>query len=110
MPIIVGHRQIVGDVAGAIARLESLAVALDRLGNGEMPTTQELDAAPLLDPYTFGTLTLPCLIGGNVGHPVLTGPIIRTTEIWAMAPELGWARTLNRLYRLGEPLFPRGQP
>lgn len=101
MPIIVGHRRIVGDVAGEIARLESLVAALDRIGGGGgMPTTAELEAAPPLDPYGLDTCTLPCLIGANRGHPTLKGPVIRTTEVWALAPELGWARTLSRLYPL----------
>lgn len=104
MPIIVGHQRIVGDVAGDIARLESLVAALDRIGSGEMSTTAELEAAPLLDPYCLDTCTLPCLIGANQDHPVLKGPVIRTTEVWALATELGWARTLSRLYRLGRPV------
>ena len=104
MPIIVGHQRVVGDVAGEVARLESLVAALDRIGSGGMPTAAELEAAPLLDPYCLDTCTLPCLIGANQGHPVLKGPIIRTTEVWALATELGWARTLSRLYRLGRPV------
>ena len=106
MPIIVGDRQIVGDLAGEIARLEALVSDLERLANGGMPTEHELAAAPLLHPFTIGTLRLPCLIGGNVGHPIRTGPVIRTSEVWAMAPEQGWARTYSRFYRLGEPMFP----
>ena len=104
MPIIVGHRQMVGDIAGELARLETLVSALERFGNGEMPTASELEAAPLIHPFTIGTLRLPCLVGGNIGHPIRTGPVIRTSEVWVMAPELGWARTYSRLYRLGEPL------
>lgn len=117
MPIIVGHQRIVGDIAGEIARLESLVTALDRIGSGGMPPAAELEAAPLLDPYCLDTCTLTCLPrnalhslqrrsvgdgeGANQGHPVLKGPVIRTTEVWALATELGWARTLSRLYRLG---------
>ena len=109
MPIIVGHRRIVGDVAGDLARLESLVAALDRIGGGGMPTAAELEAAPLLDPYRLDTCTMPCLIGASRGHPTLRGPVIRTTEVWALAPELGWARTLSRLYRLGRSMHPGEQ-
>ena len=109
MPIIVGHRRIVGDVAGEIARLESLVAALDRIGGGEMPTAAELKAAPLLDPYRLDTCTMTCLIGANRDHPTLKGPVICTTEVWALAPELGWARTLSRLYRLGRSMHPGEQ-
>ena len=108
MPIIVGHRQMVGDIAGELARLESLISALERVGDGDMPTAGELAAAPLLDPFTIGTLRMPCLVGGNTGHPLRTGPVIRTSEVWVMAPEQGWARTYSRLYRLGEPMLPCG--
>lgn len=66
MPIIVGHRHMVGDIAGEIARLESLVSALERFGSGEMPTASELEAAPLIDPFTIGSFRLPCLVGGNV--------------------------------------------
>lgn len=104
MPIIVGDRRIVGDLAGEIARLEALVSALERFGNEQMPSEQELAAAPLLNPFTIGSRSLPCLIGGNGGHPTLRGPMIQTSEVWVMAPQLGWARTYSRLYRLGEPM------
>lgn len=106
MPIIVGHRRLIGDIAGELARLESLVSALERFGNGELPTARELKDAPLISPFTMGTLHLPCLVGGNINHPVRTGPIIRTSELWVMAPQLGWARTYSRLYRLGERWLP----
>lgn len=105
MPIIVGHHQVIGDIAGEAARLKSLAAALERIGSGEMPSEQELATAPLLDPYTVATRTLPCLVGATRDHPSIKGPIARTSEVWLMAPELGWARTYTRLYRLGEPVY-----
>ena len=104
MPIIIGHRGILGDVAGMLARLEALASDLERFGSGKMPSARELEAAPLLDPFAISTRSLPCLVGGNGGHPILKGPTVTTSELWAIAPELGWARTYSRLYRLGEPM------
>jgi len=104
MPIIVGRQQITGDIAGTIARLDSLLTDLERYGDGELPTSNEIAAAPCLTPYTFGTRPLPCLIGGNLGHLSLARPIVRTSEVWVIAPELGWARTFSRLYRLGDPM------
>ena len=106
MPIIIGHRGILGDVAGTLARLESLVSDIERFGSGEMPGAQELDAAPLLDPFAISTRSLPCLVGGNGGHPILKGQFVTTSEVWAIAPELGWARTYSRLYRLGEMMRP----
>ena len=102
MLIIGGNRRIVGDLAGAIARLESLLADLDRFGSGHFPDDTELGKAPLLDPFTLGEKRARCLIGGNVGHPILKGQFISTSELWAFAPELGWARTYSRLYRLGD--------
>ena len=110
MPLIVNRQRIVGDVAGSIARLESLVSDLEHLGDGLMPTAEVLAAAPLLDPWCLSTCTLPCLIGGNTGHPTLKGRGVQTTEVWALAPELGWARTLSRFYRLGEPARLERQP
>lgn len=107
MPIMIGRRRIIGDVAGELARLEALVSALERLGNGDMPDIREIEAAPLLEPFAIGTRAVPCLLGGNICHPSLTGQRIVTSELWVMAPELGWARTRNRLYRLGQPLHSR---
>jgi len=106
MPIIVDRDTIVGDLAFEIARLETLLADLERVGNGTLPTPEQLARAPLLDPFGFGTRELPCLVGGNHGHPVLRGPMIRTTELWMFAPRLGWARTLSRFYRLGRIAMP----
>lgn len=108
MPIIIGRPGVAGDIASDIARLEALASDLERLGDGKMPSPEDLEAAPLLDPYTIGTLAVPCLIGGNGGHPVLSGPVIQTSAIWAMAVDLGWARTYSRFYRLGKAVIGDG--
>jgi len=34
--------------------------------------------------------------------------MITTTDLWMFAPDLGWARTLSRFYRLGTP-HPAGE-
>lgn len=104
MAIILDHQRIVGDAAGEIARLQSLVTDLKHIGRGGLPTAEQLAVAPFLDPWCLGTCTLPCLIGGNQGHPILKGRVIRTSDIWVLAPELRWARTLSRLYRLGRPM------
>lgn len=106
MPIIIGHRGILGDITGTLARLEALVSDLERFGSGEMPSAQELAAAPLLEPFAISTRRLSCLIGGNRGHPILTGQFVTTSEVWVLAPELGWARTYSRLYRPGEHMHP----
>ena len=116
MPTITGHRGILGDVAGTLARLEALASHLECFGSGKTPSARELEAAPLLDPFAISMHSLPCLlrsathslqresvgdgVGRNGGHPILKGPTVTTSEVRAIAPDLGWARTYSRLYPL----------
>ena len=128
MPIIIGHRGILGDVAGTLARSrddashsrkwlqaisqcteEVLASGLGRFGSGEMPNVQQLEAASLLNPFAISTRSLPCLISGNGGHPILKDPTVTTSEVWALAPKLEWARTYSRLYRLAKPMWRKAQ-
>jgi hypothetical protein len=92
-----------GDVADAIARLERLATDLDRIGSGERPSADDLATAPLLARWRLATRSAPCLVGLCSDHPRLHGPLIYTSELWAIAPKLGWARTWSRFYRLGTP-------
>jgi len=135
MPIMIGRRRIVGDIAGMPARPrdnashcteEVLVSDLERFGSGEMPNAEELEAPPLLDPFAITTRSLPCLprnvahslqrsrVGdgadGNGGHPILKGPTVTTSEVWALAPELGWARTYSRLYPLQSYALREGRP
>ena len=70
MPIIMGARQIVGDLAGEIASLEFPFSNLRRFG-----------------------------VGGNAGHPTRTYPVIRASKAWAMAPEHRWVRAYCRSRR-----------
>lgn len=104
MFMIDGDRRIVGDLVAQIARLKALILDLERFANGELPTSVELQAAPLINPYTMTIRTSSCLVGGNAGHPCCKGRAIRTSDLWVLAPQLGWARTFSRLYRLGEPV------
>lgn len=109
MPIIIGHRGGVGVITSTLARLETLVSDLGCFISGGMPTARELDAATLLNPFTSGTRTLPSLVGGNSGHPILKSRVIKTSEVWIIAPDFGWLRTYSRLYRLGEPDHLGGQ-
>ena len=110
MPIIVGRRRSPDDIAGTLARLEALVSDLEHFGSGNRPSAEELEAAPLLDPFAISTRSLPCLVGGNGGHPILKGPTVTTSEVWAIAPELGWARTYSRLYVLQSQALQVGRP
>lgn len=42
-------------------------------------------------------------------HPIANGPVVQTSEIYALASDWTWVRTRSRLYRLGQPLGPVGQ-
>ncbi len=100
--IVIRGQHIIGDIADHIARLEALIIDLERFTSGDLPTPAELDAAPLLLPYGLSHRRAYCLVGGNHGHPILTGSAVRTSELQVIASDQGWARTYSRLYRLGD--------
>lgn len=85
-------------------RLERLAADLRRIADGVGPTPADLEAAPTLHGWSRSEMTLPCLIGRVIGHPSIPDThLTKTTDLWTMNPGSGWARTLSRFYRLGEP-------
>ena len=105
--LIIGERGTVrGDVEAEASRLEALAADLRRLAAAGMPSAAELSEAPLLEGWAVTSRPVMCLVGAVTGHPLLDGPFCRTSDLWAFAPTVGWARTLNRLYRLGAPRAP----
>ncbi|WP_149536747.1 DUF6634 family protein [Siccirubricoccus phaeus] len=102
--IVIGEGgRVSGDADGEAARLEALAADLRRFGSLAAPSPEELSAAPLLEAWAVSVRPVVCLVGMVTGHPRLRGPRCQTSDVWAFAPALGWARTLNRLYRLGAP-------
>lgn len=103
MPIFVGRKGIRGDIFQNIARVEQIATDLEMVARGEHPSEQALSAAPLMEFWRVALRPVPCLVGICGDHPRLNGPMITTTDLWMFAPDLGWARTLSRFYRLGTP-------
>jgi hypothetical protein len=103
MTILITNRGHHGDLERDLARLESLTADFRRLAAGGPPTAESLRSAPVLDQYRLATRPLLSLIGVCLEHPRLNGPIITTSDLWVFAPDLGWARTLSRFYRLGRP-------
>ncbi|SDD49272.1 DUF6634 family protein [Belnapia rosea] len=102
--IIIGEGgHVSGDVEAEARRLEALAADMRRFGAPTPPSVEELAAAPLLEAWSVSARPTLCLVGMVTGHPELRGPRCQTSDLWAFAPVLGWARTLNRLYRLGAP-------
>lgn len=87
----------------AISQLRDLADALTRIRDGG-PTADDLADAPVLDRFVIVPRMRPSLAGIAAGHPVLSGDrIIRTSELFAIDSDAGWARTYSRFYRLGRP-------
>jgi hypothetical protein len=80
---------------------------------GEQPLPQQLTQAPLLSSWRtcvvpFGPASPPSvmvLAGRVVNHPLLgdDGAIHTSQLIW-LDRNRKWARTWNRVYRLGEPV------
>ena len=72
-----------------------------------LPAKEELLAAPIIDQWCALRSNLaagihPCLIGYVTGHPRLrNGARTITSTLIRVEPADGWARTWNRLYRLG---------
>src|SRR5690349_9714570 len=88
-----------------IDRLRRLAADLQAIRDGERPTTSDLEDAPILGNWERGARPAACLFGNACDHPTLPGmgrPIV-TSDVWVLAPDQGWARTLSRWYRLGLP-------
>jgi hypothetical protein len=81
---------------------------------GEMPSRLELEGAPLLENWrasvmhvnrTSDPLHLILVLAGNVtGHPHLAdNQTIWTSQLVWLDRHRQWARTWNRVYRLGKP-------
>jgi hypothetical protein len=87
------------DPIALVATLRRLADDLEQLLMFQ-PTQEQLDDAPLLTDWGVGFKELPCLIGNVSGHPLLPDRWVRTSELFAMDPDMKWARTYSRFYRL----------
>jgi hypothetical protein len=95
--------QYPGDTpARLVAAVERLAADIARITAGEAPTPAEIEAAPLLDGWALALAPQTVLAGSVSSHPLLgTRPLIRTSPVYALDVERGWARTWSRFYQLG---------
>ena len=77
-----------------------------KLREGELPTEAELADAPLLTGWVLGQESGGhSQLGGFVsGHPSLADGWCWTSVVLYLEPNRRWARTVSRLYRLGDPL------
>ena len=85
-------------------KLANLAADLERLMTEGGPTPEELADAPILSDWKVVDYPAVSLEGFVVGHPKLGAGHITTTQVYAVAMDGTWMRTLSRLYRLGPPL------
>jgi hypothetical protein len=86
------------------AKLRRRPCDLDRIADTTVPTAAELAQAPLLVDWrlvpAMGGLALT---GFAAGHLRLGATRIITSPLWALDPQLRWARSLSRFVRLGLP-------
>lgn len=77
-----------------------------KLRDGELPTEAELAGAPLLTGWVLGQESGGySRLGGFVsGHSTLADGWCWTSVVLYLEPNRCWARTVSRLYRLGDPL------
>ncbi|MBM1170631.1 DUF6634 family protein [Microvirga arabica] len=88
-----------------IERLLRLVTDLKAIRDNSGPTPSDLEDAPILGNWERGARPAACLFGNVCDHPTVIGmghPIV-TSDVWVLAPDQGWARTLSRWYRLGLP-------
>jgi hypothetical protein len=85
--------------------------AFESYVNGATPLPAELAQAPLLEKWRLAILHInaeplrmvPVLVGSVTGHPQhVDSRTIRTSQLIFLDRNLQWARTWNRVYRLGE--------
>lgn len=71
------------------------------------PTPADLTNAPYLDRWMpMREFTGRIVLFGDVtGHPILRNTGIVTSQLFGIDTRAGWARTLSRWYRLGQPLI-----
>ncbi|WP_339828839.1 DUF6634 family protein [uncultured Parvibaculum sp.] len=86
-----------------LAWLKSLCIDLECLRAGVPPSSAKLDAAPFIDDYEFAQRGVTVLAGEVTGHPPFKTTRTITSDLCLFAPDLGWARTFSRYYRLGSP-------
>jgi hypothetical protein len=92
----------VPQLALEVERLRRLAEDLNRIGEGEHPDERALAQAPTINDWGWAERPEMSLFGKVYRHPTIAdGRQARTSDVWFVAPALGYARTLNRFYNLG---------
>lgn len=85
-----------------VDRLRHLVGDLKHIQAGKHPGEAELSRAPTIENWCIAERRVIALAGIVTGHPTIpNGRSVCTSDLWIIAPSLGYARTLNRLYALG---------
>ncbi|WP_315744837.1 MULTISPECIES: DUF6634 family protein [unclassified Bradyrhizobium] len=101
---IVNDNTPIPEISLEIERLQRLLTDLNRARVGQHPDRQTIANAPVLDQWQIAFRPEPCIVGTMGGHPhVQDGHRGMTSGLWLLAPALGYARTLSRIYALGRP-------
>ncbi|MCW2276529.1 hypothetical protein GJ654_20365 [Rhodoblastus acidophilus] len=99
------------DADDTFRRAQRLADDLRRIAAGDLPTAADLADAPIIDHWSLALRPETSLVGVISGHPSI-GHLRpgATTSLFAFAPDLGFARSWNRYYRLGRRVGDDGRP
>lgn len=95
-------RRPVPELAPETQRLRGLLADLERIQAGHHPDEVDLANAPTIDNWCIAERRTIALAGAVNKHPTIpNGRSVCTSDLWFIAPALGYARTLNRFYALG---------
>jgi hypothetical protein len=103
MTILVNPEGALRQLDEHIETLRRLLHDLEELRENGAPSPLSLSVAPYLDEWFPSNRLVPCLAGYPEGHPTCrSGRMARTSDLWVFAPDHGYARTLNRYWRVGK--------
>ena len=99
-----GIRYLGDDPLALLAKAEALAADLRLLLTVGHPHDADLLSAPVLNPWRPTTRQSTALLGVVTGHPLIRDHgLAITSDVFAIDPSAGWARSWSRLYRIGLP-------
>jgi hypothetical protein len=102
MIYIAADRLPVPELIHQTQQLRHLIEDLERIRDGQHPSEPALADAPHLDDWSVVECRTVAIAGTVTSHPnIRNGRQVCTSDLWVIAPALGYARTLNRLYTLG---------
>jgi len=84
--------------------IASIAADAVRLATPDAQIEQALANAPTINNWAIGMPTAFGLTGDVTGHPRVADGRIQTSAAYFIARDFSWVRTMNRFFRLGEPM------